>query len=77
MAFTREEELDLKYNVKTSNALPSDKKRNIEEISKKKTNPFAKQQQSMEVNSSAFESAVDHSIHTEKEIDQEEINRVT
>jgi hypothetical protein len=58
MAFNREEELDMKYNVKTSKTAPQGQKRNITEISKK-PNPFAKNATTSEINSSAFESAVD------------------
>lgn len=76
MAFNKEEELDLKYNVKTSSGAAQ--KRNIAEISQvdqsKKVNPFAKK--TSEINSSAFESAVDKTIQ-EQEIDQEEINAVS
>ena len=75
MAFNKEEELDMKYNVKTSSSGAA-QKRNISEISKK-VNPFAKKNnQVSEINSSAFESALDKTIN-EKEINQEEINAVS
>ena len=83
MAFNKEEELDLKYNVMT-NTVASDKKRTINEISStnqnQRKNPFAKDEpkseQTSAINSSAPKSAIDTST-VEKPVDQDEINRVT
>lgn len=62
MAFNKEDEIDMKYNIKTNNAEMQQKKRTIDNItSKKRTNPFAKDSKpeavNQSVNSSKFESA--------------------
>lgn len=84
MAFNKEEEIDMKYNIKTNAAELQSKKRTIDNITKQsRSNPFAKdsnsrqapaQQQS--VNSSKFESAQGEAPK-EQVVDQEEINQVT
>ena len=82
MAFNKDEEIELKYNVLTGQAA-SDKKRAISDVSSRK-NPFAKHNAEpavddtmQDVNSSAFESAVDKSVVEKQAVNLEEINRIS
>lgn len=84
MAFNKEEEIELKYNVMTGPAA-SDKKRSISDIANQaaRKNPFAKhasepvEDTMHDVNSSAFESAVDKSVVEKPTVNLEEINRIS
>lgn len=75
MAFNKEDQMNLKYNVSTNNAAGTDsKKRNYDEfkasgVASQRKNPFMKEvnpepveQAESVVNSSAYESAIDKQI---------------
>lgn len=80
MAFNKDEEIEMKYNIKTNAAEMQSKKRTIDNITKQtRTNPFAKdtkQQPDQSFTSSNFQSAVSE-VPKEHVVNQEEINQVT